>query len=57
MASSDGYFKLNCILVLLCVTWLPVTESKVPGPNLITVDKIAGVRLYSHITAQRRELN
>ena len=34
-----------------------MTESKVPGPNLITVDKIARVRLHSKVTAERRELN
>ena len=36
---------------------LPVTESETPGPDLITVDEVAGGRLHSDITAQRRKLN
>ena len=36
---------------------LPVTESEGPGPDLITVDEVAGGRLHSDITAQRRKLS
>ena len=37
--------------------YAPLTEFKVPGPALITVDEIARVRLHSHIIAQRRKLD
>lgn len=33
-----------------------MTESEGPGPDLVTVNQIAGVRLHSDITAQRRKL-
>ena len=33
-----------------------MTESEVPGPLLITVDEIAGIRLQADITAQRGKL-
>ena len=45
------------ILQCWSLLYVPVTESKVPGPDLITVDEIAGVRLNSDVTTQRRKLN